>query len=80
MQVGLSGPLRAAADGEESISIEAETIRELLNRLQDRYPAMKQHMELGIAVSINGTIYRDNWSTKIPEDAEVYLLPRIAGG
>ncbi len=80
MQVGLSGPLRAAAGGEESINIEAETIRELLGRLQDRYPAMKQHMELGIAVSIDGTIYRDNWATKIPQGSEVYLLPRIAGG
>lgn len=80
MQVGLSGPLRAAADGEEAVNIEADTIRELLNRLVDRYPAMQQHMQLGIAVSINGTIYRDNWSTSIPEGAEVYLLPRIAGG
>ncbi len=80
MQVGLSGPLRVAADGEESINIEAETIRELLTRLQERYPAMKQHMEIGIAVSINGMIYRDNWSTRIPADADVYLLPRIAGG
>ncbi|MBO6557922.1 MAG: MoaD/ThiS family protein [Pseudomonadales bacterium] len=80
MQVGLSGPLRAAANGEASIHIEAETIRELLNRLLERYPAMKQHMEIGIAVSIDGAIYRDNWTTKIPEGADVYLLPRIAGG
>ncbi len=80
MQVGLSGPLRAAANGEASINIEAETIRELLNRLLERYPAMKQHMEIGIAVSIDGAIYRDNWTTKIPEGADVYLLPRIAGG
>ena len=80
MQVGLSGPLRAAADGEESINIEAETIRELLERLIDRYPAMRQHVDIGIAVSIDGTIYRDNWATNIPQGAAVYLLPRIAGG
>jgi len=80
MQVGLSGPLRAAANGEASINIEAETIRELLNRLLERYPAMQQYMDIGIAVSIDGAIYRDNWATKIPEGSEVYLLPRIAGG
>jgi len=31
-------------------------------------------------VSINGRIFRDSWFESIPEDAEVYLLPRIAGG
>ncbi len=80
MEVGLSGPLRVAADGEASINIEADTIRELLTRLLERYPAMQQHMDIGIAVSINGAIYRDNWTTRIPPDADVYLLPRIAGG
>jgi molybdopterin synthase sulfur carrier subunit len=33
-----------------------------------------------VAVAINGEIYRDNWDTKIPEEAEVFLLPRIQGG
>lgn len=80
MEVGLSGPLRAAANGEASINIEAETIRELINRLLERYPAMQQHMDIGIAVSIDGAIYRDNWSTRIPEGSDVYLIPRIAGG
>lgn len=80
MKVALSGPLRDAADGLASIDLEATTIRDLLTRLVDRYPKMDQHMEQGIAVAINGTIYRDNWDIPIPEDAEVYLLPRIAGG
>ncbi|MDH5737548.1 MAG: MoaD/ThiS family protein [Gammaproteobacteria bacterium] len=80
MEVSLSGPLRDAAEGLASISIEAQTIRELLERLVARYPRMEAHMAQGIAVAINGTIYRDNWNIPIPEDAEVYLLPRIAGG
>lgn len=80
MEVQLSGPLRAAADGAEKIDIYAETIRELLTRLLDRYPQMEQHMDLGIAVAIDGTIYRDNGDVRIPEGAEVFLLPRIQGG
>ncbi len=80
MKVSLSGPLRKAAGDIDSFEMEAETIRELLQRLVDRYPMMQQHMELGIAVSINGTIYRDNHTVKIPKGAEVYLLPRIQGG
>lgn len=80
MQVSLSGPLREAADGLASIELEASTIRELLDRLINQYPKMDSHMEQGIAVSIDGTIYRDSWNTPIPEGAEVYLLPRIVGG
>ena len=33
-----------------------------------------------IAVAINGEIFRDGWNQPIPEDAEVFLLPRIQGG
>ena len=71
---------RAAADGTASVSIRAVTIRELLRKLVKRYPDMQNHLDDGIAVSVNGEIYRDSWSHEIPEDAEVFLLPRIQGG
>lgn len=80
MKVSLSGPLREAAGGLASIELEAKTIHELMARLVDRYPKMEEHMAQGIAVAIDGTIYRDNWDTPIPEGSEVYLLPRIVGG
>ncbi len=80
MQVSLSGPLRDAVDGLASVDIEASTIRELITRMIDRYPKLESYMDEGIAVAINGTIYRDSWQTPIPENSEVYLLPRIAGG
>jgi len=41
---------------------------------------MRKRINQGIAVSIDGTIYRDDWEQQIPEDAEVGLLVRIAGG
>ena len=60
--------------------IEAETIRELLRKLAERYPKTQAHIDDGVAVSINGQIYRDGWSTPIPNDAEVIILPRVPGG
>lgn len=80
LHVGLSSTLQSAADGATSIEIEATTIRELLTRLAERYPDMNEHLKVGIAVSIDGEIYRDNWREEIPTNAEVYLLPRIPGG
>ena len=80
LKVCLSGPLKAAADGAASVSISAATIRELLRELIEQYPGMQNQLDDGIAVSVNGQIFRDNWSKKIPAGAEVFLLPRIQGG
>jgi molybdopterin synthase sulfur carrier subunit len=79
-EISLSGSMRDAADGAASVSIEAATIRELMRKLVERYPRMQARVDEGIAVSINGEIYRDSWSEPIPEGAEVFLLPRIRGG
>ncbi len=80
LQVSLTGSLRSAAGGAEVIEIEAGTIRELMAKIVERYPAMNQHFDSGIAVAINGEIYRDNWDVEIAADSEVFLLPRIPGG
>lgn len=80
LEVQLSGTLRDAAGGAASIQIEAATIRELLRKVVEQYPRMQGKVEEGIAVSINGNIFRDNWGEAIPADAEIFLLPRIAGG
>ena len=80
LKVFLSGPLKAAADGAASVLISAVTIRELLRELVKQYPGMQNQLDDGIAVSVNGQIFRDNWSKKIPAGAEIFLLPRIQGG
>ena len=80
LEVQVSGTLRDAVGGAASIQVEAATIRELMNILIDRYPAMQSRIDEGVAVSINGNIFRDNWGEAIPADAEVFLMPRLAGG
>jgi sulfur-carrier protein len=60
--------------------VSATTIRELFRVLSETYPGMEPHIKRGVAVSINGKIYRDQWDTVLPPDAEIYLLPRVPGG
>ncbi len=79
-EVKLTGSLRAAVGGAASVSIEAATIRELFRELVKRYPELEPSIDAGLAVSINGDIYRDDWGEPIPADADVFLLPRIEGG
>lgn len=80
VEVHLWGALRPLAGGALSVSIDAKNIRELFRKLTEDYPGMEPHIKRGVAVSIDGKIYRDSWDTALPETAEIYLLPRIPGG
>ena len=80
LEVHLWGALRPHAGGAPSVLVNAKTIRELFRKLEEDYPGMAPHIARGVAVSINGKIFRDNWQEELPEGAEIYLLPRIQGG
>lgn len=79
MQVSLSSMFRVG-NGPEPIHIQAACIDELMHALLLRYPDLQTYIDQGVAVSINGQIFRDDWTVAIPDDAEVYLIPRIEGG
>ena len=80
IEVKLWGALRPLVGGASSVLMEAATIRELFRKLQEQYPGMEPHIKRGVAVSIDGKIYRDQWDTVLPKEAEIYLMPRIPGG
>lgn len=80
IEVHLWGALRPLVGGALSISVEAKTIRELYRVLIDQYPGMEPHIKRGVAVAIDGKIYRDQWDTELPSGAEIYLMPRVPGG
>jgi hypothetical protein len=52
----------------------------MMASLTDRYPSFQQLLDRGVAVSIDGQIFRDDWTQPIPSGAEVFLIPRIEGG
>ncbi len=79
-RVVLTGNLRRFAEGQGELEIEAGTVRQLFDLLAERYPALRPHLDSGLAVAIDGQIYQDAWLEPIPPDAEVHLLPQIAGG
>ena len=71
---------RPALGGADALEIEAKTVRELMRKLVRTYPRLQKHIDEGIALAVNGEIYRDNWDVEIPDGSEVYLMPRIQGG
>jgi molybdopterin converting factor small subunit len=80
VQVKLSGSLKAAAGGQTQFEVEAANIHQLLSRLGQEHPKLKPALDRGVAVSIDGQIYRDDWFRPIPPGSEVFILPRMAGG
>ncbi len=80
VEVTLWGSLGAATGGRQKLEVEAKDIRELFRKLTEQYPGLGPFVERGIAVSIDGVIYRDTWSKELPKGAEIFLLPRLAGG
>ena len=80
VEVTLWAGLVPLADNQKKINVEAETIRELLRKLEERYPGLREPIKNQVAVAVDGVIYRNNWSQKIPDGAEVFLMRRLAGG
>jgi len=79
-EVELFAGLRDAVDGAKSVQVEGTNIRELLQNIARDYPSLHERIKQGVAIAIDGNIYRDDWDQQIPEGAEVVLLSRIAGG
>jgi molybdopterin converting factor small subunit len=79
-RIVLTRALRKFADGEAEFELEVSTVQALFRELGERYPAMKRHLEEGVAVAIDGQIYQDALFEQIPKDSEVHVIPQIAGG
>jgi hypothetical protein len=78
--VTLVGNLRQFTGGVTEFDIEAGNVRQLFRRLGELHPGLAPHLESGLAVAIDGQIYQDALLQPIGPDAEVHILPQIAGG
>ncbi|MGB0844619.1 MAG: MoaD/ThiS family protein [Alphaproteobacteria bacterium] len=80
VKVKLWGSLRAFADDQEWVEVEASNFKELLDQLSLKHPKLKPQIKRGVSLAVDGVIYRDAWFTKISSENEVVLLPYIVGG
>jgi molybdopterin converting factor small subunit len=78
--VTLTGNLRQLTGGIAEMEIEAASVRQLIARLGEAYPALAPHLADGVAVAIDGQIYQDALLQEIPPGSDVHILPPIAGG
>lgn len=79
-RVVLIGNLAQITGGVAAFDLPATSVRQLVQQLTERHPALGPHLEDGVAVAIDGQIYQDALLEPIGPDSEVFILPKIAGG
>lgn len=78
--VTLTGNLRQHTGGIAEMEIDAASVRQLLARLEERYPSLAPQLSQGVAIAIDGQIYQDALFQVIAAESDVHILPPIAGG
>lgn len=73
--------LREQTDGQREVPAEGETVRELLDDLMSRFPALEPQLPYA-NVYVEGEDVRtlDGLDTEVKPDSTVILLPAMAGG
>lgn len=79
IEVRLWGTLRDLI-GSETVTVEAGTIREMLDALAADHPALERHLKDGVSVSVDGAIHNGSWFKPLQPGQEIVVLPRIKGG
>ena len=76
----LPGTLKQYTGGVTELVLEAATIRQLFRVLGEKFPDIAPHLADGMAGAIDGQIYQDALLQPIPNNSEVHIIPKIAGG
>ena len=78
--------LQTMTNGVKQIDMEADNVRQVIDRLETLYPGMKDRLiESGqirsnLAVAIDGEVARLGLLEKIGEAKEIHFVPAIGGG
>jgi molybdopterin synthase sulfur carrier subunit len=80
VRVKLWGSLRAMADGQEWVEVEASNFKQLLDELAIKHPGLAPQIKRGVSLSLDGVIYREAWFTEIGPENEIILMPYMVGG
>ena len=80
MKVKLSGSLVGAAGGQAEFDVEPGTINQILARLGRDHPLLAPIIEDGVAVAVDGVVYRGDFSRHVSPGEEVIVLRQIIGG
>ncbi|MCS7253588.1 MAG: ubiquitin-like small modifier protein 1 [Armatimonadota bacterium] len=89
VQVRIPTPLRRLTNDQDLVTVEASTVAEMIEKLEEQFPGVKQRLydESGqlrqfINIFVDGEDIRflNGLETPLKESSEVSIIPAIAGG
>lgn len=79
VEVNLWSGLRRLAGGEGVVTVEADSVRQMLAALVRLHPGLEPVVKAGVSVSVDGSV-ETNLDAPLSPSSEVYLIQRIKGG
>ncbi len=88
-RVAIPTPLRRFTSDDALVEVEADTINQILDEMDRRYPGFKNRLceddgrlrrFFNIYVDGEDVRFMDDLETKVPPGAEVSIIPAISGG
>lgn len=80
VEVHLWAGLRAFADGNETVEVEANNVGEVLRGLAHAYPGLQSAIDAGVSVAVDGRVIASSLTEPVSDESEVYLMQRLKGG
>ncbi len=77
---------RDLTGGAETITVEGDTISDLINQLDTQFPGFKARLtedgqiKANIAIAINGEVTHRGLRQRLTEPSEVHFIPALSGG
>jgi len=78
--------LRHLTDGQQTVQVPGQTVREVIDALETKFPGIKarlchdDQLRPGMAVVIDAQVARGGLAEPVQENSEVHFIPAIAGG
>jgi molybdopterin synthase sulfur carrier subunit len=86
-QVWIPALLRELTQGEEKVTVPGESLRQVIENLEQRYPGIQARLcapdgqlRSNLAVVVDGDISQQRLRHKLAEDSQVRFVPAISGG
>lgn len=89
INVRIPTPLRNATGGASQVSLEASTVREMIDMLEKEFPGMRERLcdeggqirrFVNVFVADEDVRFLQGIETPIPGGAQVSIIPAVAGG
>ncbi len=84
--IWIPAQLRDLTGGLERVAVEAETVRQAIERLEQLYPGIRARLCEGdrlrenLSVLVDGVVSRQRLRQRLTATNEVHILPLISGG